>query len=83
MAADQSDPVDDPVAELQLLERELAELRQEADELRSEIGDPNEDPAELEDRANLITSLETHEALIESFEARLESLRRRLGNGQQ
>jgi hypothetical protein len=78
MADEEQSPEDDPAAELRLLEREVAELRQEADELRSQIGDPGDDPGELADRSNLITSLETHEALIENFEGRLEVLRQRL-----
>ncbi|HEX3425594.1 MAG TPA: hypothetical protein VHT30_05645 [Acidimicrobiales bacterium] len=76
-----SDPVDDPADELRLLEDDLAALREEADELRRQIGDADADASELEDRANLIVSLETHEHLIEQFEARVQDLRAQLGQG--
>jgi hypothetical protein len=81
MAADEppeGDPVDDPDAELRLVESELAEARQDADELRRQIGDPAGEGSEAEDRANLIESLEMQRALIESLEARATELRRRL-----
>lgn len=73
--------VTDPAQELELIQTELAGLRQEADELREQIGDPATDPGELEDRANLIVSLETHEDLIQRFEARAEVLRQQLAEG--
>ncbi|MDQ1358186.1 MAG: hypothetical protein QOF20_2654 [Acidimicrobiaceae bacterium] len=71
--------LDDPAAELRLVEQELADLRGEADELRREIGDPGEAPGDQAARANLITSLEMTEAVIETLEARTETLRQRLG----
>jgi uncharacterized coiled-coil DUF342 family protein len=73
--------VTDPAQELQLIHTELAGLRQEADELRDQIGDPATDPGEVEDRANLLVSLETHEDLIRRFEARAEALRQQLAQG--
>lgn len=76
-----ADAVSDPAQELQLIETELAGLRQEADELRDQIGDPATAPGEVEDRANLLVSLETHEDLIRRFEARAEVLRRQLAQG--
>ncbi|MDQ1427633.1 MAG: hypothetical protein QOK39_1109 [Acidimicrobiaceae bacterium] len=81
MAADEppdGDPVDDPDAELRLVESELAEARRDADELRNQIGDPAGEDSEAEDRANLIESLEMQRALIENLEARAAELRRRL-----
>jgi hypothetical protein len=69
------DPLDDPAAELQLVEQRLAELRAEADQLRQETGDPAAEPGDQAARANLITSLELQEALIADLEARADSLR--------
>jgi len=76
-----ADDVSDPAQELQLIETELAGLRQEADELRDQIGDPATAPGEVEDRANLLVSLETHEDLIRRFESRAEVLRQQLAHG--
>lgn len=76
-----AEDVTDPTQELQLIESELVALRQEADELREQIGDPATDPGEFEDRANLLVSLETHEDLIQRFEARAEVLRQQLDEG--
>jgi hypothetical protein len=80
MAADEptdGDPVDDPAAELRLVESELGEARRQADELRGQIGDPAGEDSEPEDRANLIESLEMQRSLIERMEARSAELRRR------
>ncbi|MGH9125916.1 MAG: hypothetical protein ACRDZ8_14490 [Acidimicrobiales bacterium] len=76
-----AEDVTDPAHELQLIESELVALRQEADELREQIGDPATDPGEFEDRANLLVSLETHQDLIQRFEARAEVLRQQLARG--
>jgi hypothetical protein len=75
----EGDPIDDPAAELRLVERDLADLHQQADELRREIGDPAEAPGDQAARSNLITGLETTESLIETLVARAEALRQRLG----
>lgn len=75
-----SGPVDDPAEELRLIEDDLRALREEADELRGQLGDAA-DASQLEDRANLIVNLETHEHLIEQFEARVQNLRAKLGQG--
>jgi hypothetical protein len=71
--------LDDPAAELRLVEQDLADLVAEADEFRRAIGDPGEAPGDQAARANLITSLEMTEALIETLEARATTLRPRLG----
>lgn len=82
MATDEpeGDPIDDPAAELRLVERDLADLRQQADELRREVGDPAETPGDQAARSNLITSLETTDSLIETLAGRAEVLRQRLGH---
>ena len=81
MAPDESDgdPLDDPAAELQLVLQELTEARAEADEIRGEIGDPATEPGDWAARANLITSLELQQTLIETLEGRAAALRQRLG----
>jgi hypothetical protein len=78
-AAGAADPLDDPKTELRLVERELTEARAEADELRRAIGDPAEEPGDMAARANLILSLETQQAIIETLEARATALRQQLG----
>ncbi|MDQ1391915.1 MAG: hypothetical protein QOF30_892 [Acidimicrobiaceae bacterium] len=71
--------LDDPSAELRLVVEDLANLRAEAEELRRGIGDPGEAPGDQAARANLITSLEMTEAVIETLVARATTLRQRLG----
>ncbi len=79
VSATSAPDLDDPSAELRLVVEDLANLRAEADELRREIGDPGATPGDQAARANLITSLETTEAVIETLVARATTLRQRLG----
>jgi hypothetical protein len=65
--------------ELREVDDELARQRADLDDLRKELGDPSEQPVEPEDRANLLTELETQEAVIETLEARRADLLKRLG----
>ncbi len=71
------DPIDDPAAELRLVEQELADAQAEADQLRQNVGDPAEEPGDQAARANLIVALEQQESLIENLQARAEILRQR------
>jgi hypothetical protein len=65
--------------ELQLVEEDLARLRQTAADLRRRIGERWDDPTDPEERSALITSAEEQEALIEDLEARRAVLLQRLG----
>jgi chromosome segregation ATPase len=73
---------DNPAAalrdELQVLEDELAQLRQATADLRRRIGERGDDPTDSAERAALITTAEEQEALIQVLEARREDLHRRL-----
>jgi hypothetical protein len=77
------DAADNPTAalreELQVLEDELAQLRQTTADLRRRIGERWDDPTDSAERATLITTAEEQEALIQVLEARREDLLRRLG----
>jgi bacterioferritin (cytochrome b1) len=64
--------------ELQVVEGDLAQLRESAAELRRRIGS-RDDPTDAEERSMLITTAEEQEALIEVLEQRREDLLRRLG----
>ena len=76
------DAADNPTAalrdELQVLEDELAQLRQATADLRRRIGERWDDPTDSAERAALITTAEEQEALIQVLEARREGLLRRL-----
>jgi chromosome segregation ATPase len=76
------DAADNPTAalrdELQVLEDELAQLRQATADLRRRIGERWDDPTDSAERAALITTAEEQEALIQVLEARREDLLRRL-----
>jgi chromosome segregation ATPase len=73
---------DNPAAalreELQVLEDELAQLRQATADLRRRIGERGDDPTDSAERAALITTAEEQEALIQVLEARRGDLLRRL-----
>jgi chromosome segregation ATPase len=64
--------------ELQVLEDELARLRQTTADLRRRIGERGDDPTDSAERAALITTAEEQEALIQVLEARRGDLLRRL-----
>ena len=65
--------------ELQLVEEDLARLRETAASLRQRIGERADDPTDPEERAALIENAEEQEALIDQLEARREGLLRELG----
>jgi hypothetical protein len=65
-------------AELQVVEGDLARLRETAAELRRRIGSRDDEPTDPEERSLLITTAEEQEALIEVLEQRREDLLRRL-----
>jgi hypothetical protein len=64
--------------ELQVVEGELAQLRESAAELRRRIGSRDDDPTDPEERSLLIATAEEQEAFIEVLEQRREDLLRRL-----
>jgi hypothetical protein len=65
--------------ELQVVEEELAQLREAAADLRRRIGERGDDPTDSAERSALITTAEEQEAFIEVLEQRREGLLRRLG----
>jgi len=65
--------------ELQVVERDLAQLRESAAELRRRIGSREDDPTDPAERSMLIATAEEQEAFIEVLEQRREDLLRRLG----
>jgi hypothetical protein len=76
---DSDTPTADALREqLQVVEKDLAELRETAAELRRRIGSRDDDPTDPEERSLLITTAEEQEALIEVLEQRREDLLRRL-----
>ena len=64
--------------ELQVVEADLARLRQEVADLRRRLGEGWDEPTDPEERSALIEGAEEQEALIDELEARREELRRRL-----
>jgi bacterioferritin (cytochrome b1) len=65
--------------ELQVVEEDLAQVRESAAELRRRIGSRDDDPTDPEERSMLIATAEEQEAFIEVLEQRREDLLRRLG----
>jgi hypothetical protein len=74
---------DDPTAalreELQVVEEELAQLREAAADLRRRIGERADDPTDAVERAAMITTAEEQEAFTQVLEDRREQLLRRMG----
>ncbi len=64
--------------ELQLVEEQLAELRQTAAELREQIGERSYGPTDPAEMATAITAAEEQEAFAKLLEARREDIVRRL-----
>jgi chromosome segregation ATPase len=60
--------------ELQLVEEDLAQLRETAASLRQRIGDRADEPTDAAERAAVIESADEQEALITQLEARRERL---------
>jgi hypothetical protein len=65
--------------ELQLVEEDLARLRETAASLRQRIGERGDEPTDSEERSALIEGAEEQEALIDVLEARCQELLRELG----
>jgi hypothetical protein len=74
------DPLDDPAAQLDLVERELVEAHRRLDELRADVADPSDPPLDP-DRPPRIDAFEDQAPLIVTLERRREELRARLGTG--
>ena len=64
--------------ELQVVEEDLARLREAAADLRRHIGEGWDEPTDPEERSVLIQGAEEQEALIGELEARRDELQRRL-----
>ena len=65
--------------ELQAVEKQLAEIRQTAMELRAQIGGRSYGPTDSAEMASAITAAEEQEAFAKLLEARREDIVRRLG----
>ena len=76
------DPVDDPKAELALVERDLAEARKEVDDLRQELGERTDGPGDAVDATTLIEQLNVAESLLEDLQLRRTTLRQRVGSSE-
>jgi hypothetical protein len=76
MAAQQ--PEADTRSELERVEREIAQLREQVGELRERLAEHWDDPSDGPDRTALITMAEEQEAFLAVLEARRDELRRRL-----
>jgi hypothetical protein len=76
---DADSPTGDLRQELQLVEEELAQLREAAADFRRRVGERWHEPTDAEERTQLITAAEEQEAFIEVLENRREELLRRLG----
>jgi chromosome segregation ATPase len=66
-------------AELERVEREIAELRPRARELRERLGNRDEEPTDQPERTAILTMAEELEAIIATLEERRDELKRRLG----
>jgi hypothetical protein len=64
----------DARAELERVEREIAELRPQIRDIRERISDP----ADVRDRTEMLTLAEEQEAILAVLEERAEQLRQRL-----
>jgi chromosome segregation ATPase len=62
--------------ELREVEADVAELRDTAKKLRTQIGDRSSEPTDASERAALITAAEEQEALVGTMEARRDKLRK-------
>jgi len=61
-------------AELERVEREIAELRSQIRDIREQLTDP----ADVRDRTEMLTLAEQQEAILAVLEVRRDDLRRRL-----
>ncbi len=69
---------EDARAELERLDREIAELRRAAHELRERLADRAEDPTDGPERTEVLTIAEEQEAIAAELAARREELLRRI-----
>jgi hypothetical protein len=65
--------------ELNLVQEDLARLRETAAGLRQRLGEGGDEPTDEEERSALIEAAEENEALIARLEVRREELLGRLG----
>ena len=65
--------------EVQVVEDELAQLRETVADLRRRIGERWDDPTDSAEKAALITTAEEQEGFIQVLETRRADLLRRLG----
>ena len=65
--------------ELQMVEEDLARLREAVADLRTRLGEGWNEPTDIEERTVMIEAVEEQEALISELETRREELRQRLG----
>ena len=71
--------MDDVREQLRLVDEELAGLRRQAEELRTQVGERTGGPMDLAESASAITAAEEQEALIDVLEQRRAGLLRKLG----
>jgi hypothetical protein len=76
-AAMADDPVDDPRAELALVEQNMAEVAKDVNDLRQELGDRSDGPGDLVDGSTLIEQLNVSESLLRDLESRRAELQQR------
>ena len=74
MSALTDGPWDSPEEELRVIDEELARLRETVADLRRQIGERWDDPADPVDRTQLIEAAEEQEALIAELEDRRSRL---------
>ena len=65
--------------ELQLVEDDLARLREAVADLRTRLGEGWNEPTDAEERTAMIEAAEEQEALVSELETRREQLLQRLG----
>jgi hypothetical protein len=65
--------------ELQLVEEDLAGLREAVADLRTRLGEGWNEPTDIEERTAMVEAAEEQERLISDLETRREELLQRLG----
>jgi uncharacterized membrane protein len=65
--------------ELQLVEDDVARLREAVADLRTRLGEAWNEPTDIEERTAMIEAAEEQEALISELETRRQELLQRLG----
>ena len=69
---------DDDRAELERVEAQIAEIREEVRSLRNDLGDAG--PTEPEERSAVLAQAEEREAVAAELERRRDTVRERLGS---